>query len=170
MDIAPNKIDAEHYPFQATYYTIAREVLEFLKNEQPTDSICDVGAGNGRVANIALRLGYTDVFAIEIDERWRNSLSRVQKNAPDRFQFVIGDASELATNRRFDVVFLFNPMGRTKLETLIGQMKHVWVLPRTFVLINPEHDDLILEAGYEELRERTTGRHVEYRVFKRQER
>ena len=125
--------------------------------------------GNGRIAKIAIGLGYQDVCAIEIDVRWRPKLRTLQEHDSDRFSFVIGDALEVMPQRLFDTVIMFNPMGRDKFEQFIGLIKQEGRLPGTFVLINPEYDDLVLEVGYEETGSRSTGRHVEYKIFKRLE-
>lgn len=155
-------------PFQATYYSIAREVLSIVRDQDGPVSLCDIGAGNGRVASIALDLGFQDVYGIEIDGRWQAALRALRDQTSSRFDFIIGDALEVMPQRRFDALFLFNPMNREKFSRFLEGMKHRGSLPSVFVLVNPEYDDLMVGVDYKESLSRSTGKHVEYRVFRRQ--
>lgn len=167
IDHPPSEGNQDNNHFQATYYSIAREALEAASEQGGSGSLCDVGAGNGRIIKVALGLGYKDIYAIEIDARWRRSLHKLQERVSDRFNFVIGDALEVMPRRLFDTMVMFNPMGRDKFEKFIRLLERTERLPRNLVLVNPKYDDLVLEVGYEETKHRCTGRHVEYKIFRR---
>ena len=164
----PNTVLGEgNNPFQATYFSIAREALSIARHEEGAVSHCDVGAGNGRVAKIALDIGFLDVWGVEIDERWRRALQALHEEAEARFNFVIGDALKSMPQRRFDAIFLFNPMDRKLFARFLARLGQRKFLPRVFVQVNPEYDDLMIEAGYEETYSRSTGKHIEYKIFRR---
>lgn len=154
-------------PFQASYFSVAREALLIVRDQEGAVSICDVGAGNGRVAKIALGLGFEDVWGIEIDPRWEGTLQALHGEADGRFHFIIGDALKIMPQRRFGAIFLFNPMNRELFARFLKGLKHRDFLPRVFVQVNPQYDDLMVDAGYQETHSRSTGEHVEYRVFSR---
>ncbi len=99
-------------PFQASYFSIAREALSIVREQEDAVSFCDVGAGNGRVAKIALDLGFLDVWGVEIDERWKKALRALHEQSNGQFNFIIGDALKTMPQREFDVIFLFNPMSQ----------------------------------------------------------
>ena len=154
-------------PFQATYFFIARDIVKLLQTDFNAKSLYDVGAGNGRIIKLALELDYDTVYGVEIDEKWRTTLQSIQQDSADRFHFIIGDALQQKQGRKFDSIFLFNPMGREKFALFLSELKSDGMLPNTFALVNPQHEDLIQSAGYEVAHTRRTGKYVEYRIFNR---
>lgn len=167
LDRVTSKENESNNPFQATYFSIAREALSLVRDQDGARSLCDVGAGNGRVAGIALDLGFQDVWGVEIDKGWRDALCALRARASNRFDFIIGDAMEVMPKRRFDTVFVFNPMNREKFARLLQAIEQRGCLPGTFVFVNPEYDELMIGLDYEVTHTRSNGKHVEFRVFKR---
>ncbi len=170
LDQAGNACDVDDNPFQATYYVIAREALEFVRSHEGSGSLYDVGAGNGRVAKVALALGFREVMGIEVDVRWQVTLRALEEQSGGRFNFIIGDALETVPRQRFDTIVMFNPMSHGKFQRFLANMEREGWLPGIFVLINPEYDTHLFESGYEEICTSSTGQHVEYKIFKRRKR
>lgn len=165
MDQPEATLGEGNNPFQAAYFSVAKEALSIVRDQEGAVSLCDVGAGNGRVVKIALDLGFQDVWGIEIDGRWEETLRALREEVGGRFQFVIGDALTSIPQKHFGVIFLFNPISRESFSKFLDILKKHELLPRVFVQINPQYDDMIEDAGYQETHSLSTGEYVEYKIF-----
>jgi len=74
--------------------------------KDPSRLLLDVGCGRGGTAQYLQHKGLGKVLGIDID---RESISYAKKTYPD-VEYLVGDAGNFAetTNRRFDVIYLFN--------------------------------------------------------------
>lgn len=80
--------------------------IETLRATHPGASLVDVGCGSGILAIAAVKLGYSDVTAIDIDAQ---AVAAARRNAgvngcADDITFLCCDVAELAPGRTFSVV------------------------------------------------------------------
>lgn len=121
----------------------------------------DLGAGDGRHSLYLARNGF-DVTAIDLSEQGLKKLNRAATMAGVRIQTIIGDADEISSEQRFDVVvcsFVLYQLPRPRALSLLAQLQaqtnpggvHVIIAVTKqgdfYTRSQPEENNFYLNAG-----------------------
>ena len=80
-------------------------IEQLFRQDLSGKQVLDVGTGTGILAIVASKLGATACIGIEIDEfAYNNALENVAVNKVENVQLLLGDASLIEQDRRYDVV------------------------------------------------------------------
>lgn len=80
-------------------------VEQILREDMRGKSVLDMGTGTGILAMLASKCGVKEAVGIEIDEfAFQNTLENVKLNAVENVTMLLGDASLLKPEMRFDYV------------------------------------------------------------------
>lgn len=152
-------------PYQATYYVVLKDAFDFILDNEEINSIIDIGMGKGRVLKYAKRAGIKYITGIEISDEF------IQKPTLDSTNQIIEiincNALDYYPNRKFDLLFIFNPFSKSDFDTLLSNFSEVNSLPNLILSINPKYSDVISEFNYRLIKSLYIGKHCEYALYKK---
>jgi len=91
--------------FGTAHHETTSQVLDLLtKMDVQGKKLLDMGCGTAVIAILALKMGASEVLAIDNDEwAYRNSLDNINLNTGEEIEVLLGDAN-LLQNREFDII------------------------------------------------------------------
>lgn len=92
--------------FGTAHHSTTYMMLSFIRDEEMAGKrVLDMGSGTGVLAILAEMRGAKHIEAIDNDEwAYRNALENVEKNNCQNIDVLLGDASLLADDKKFDVI------------------------------------------------------------------
>lgn len=92
--------------FGTAHHSTTYMMLSFIRDEEMTGKkVLDMGSGTGVLAILAEMRGAKHIEAIDNDEwAYRNALENVEKNNCQNIDVLLGDASLLTNDKKFDII------------------------------------------------------------------
>jgi ribosomal protein L11 methyltransferase len=92
--------------FGTAHHSTTYMMLSFIKDEKMDGKrVLDMGSGTGVIAILAEMRGAKHIEAIDNDEwAYRNALENVEKNNCQNIEVLLGDASLLTDDKKFDII------------------------------------------------------------------
>lgn len=140
----------ENYHYQAASYSILHRVFAALKPVSDRAAFYDIGCGKGRVLFVASKMGFSNLFGIEMDheliENAKQNLSETLVK-PKMLKLIEQNVLDYSYEDQPSVFFLFNPFNAEVLSKFIDKVLQTNHQECYFVYMNPVHSSVFTQKN-----------------------
>lgn len=152
--------------YQATYFSVLVETLPFVRKTYGSNSLIDLGSGNGRVLEIAHETGFSRLLGVEIDKQlYSDSVRNLGEIGLQENCLLNADATLFTPTDYFEVLFIFNPFKQEYFDQYLSRCMASNVMPKIIISVNPSPYNWILQDVGACVKSKATGHHIEYGIY-----